>query len=58
MKGVNGQQILIDAGRDLVVVKLSSQPTYTDDTMDASFWAAYEAIVREITGEAEYSMKS
>ena len=38
MKGVNGQQIIMDASRGIVVVKLSSQPTYVDDAMDVTFW--------------------
>ena len=57
MKGVNGQQILMDTDREIVCVKLSSQPTYVDDAMDVTFWAGYEAIVRELTDDSGYSMR-
>ena len=57
MKGVNGQAVMVDAAREIVCVKLSSQPTYVDDAMDDAFMAAYEAIVRELTGEEGYSLR-
>ena len=57
MKGVNGQQILMDTDREIVCVKLSSQPTYVDDAMDVTSWAGYEAIVRELTDDSGYSMR-
>ena len=55
--GVNGQQILVDAGRGIVVVKLSSWSTYIDEPKDLAFVAGYEAIVAALTGEAGYALR-
>ena len=50
MIGVNGQQVVIDSSRQIVAVKLSSYPSYTDDWDDDVWWKGYEAMVGELTG--------
>ena len=57
MIGVNGQQVVIDSSRQIVAVKLSSYPSYTDDWADDVWWKGYEAMVAELTGERDFKMR-
>ena len=56
--GVNGQHVLIDAGRDIVIVKLSSHPNYTDEWSDEMLCRGVEVIVRKLSGEEGFSMRA
>jgi hypothetical protein len=55
---VNGQHVLIDAGRDIVIVKLSSHPNYTDEWSDEMLCRGLEVIVRKLSGEEGFSMRA
>ena len=57
MIGVNGQQVVIDSSRQIVAVKLSSYPSYTDAWADDVWWKGYEAMVASLTGERDFRMR-